>query len=65
MGTVPPDVLVTSERHDLVFLELTCSFEEQNIDSAYLRKSSKYTDLKTNLLEAGAQFCVHDLVCTI
>ena len=61
-GTIPPDVLVTSERPDLVFLdrskkaidifELTCSFEK-NIDSAYIRKSSKYNDLKSDLVKAG------------
>jgi hypothetical protein len=61
-GTIPPDVLVTSERPDLVFLdrssksidlfELTCSFEK-NIDAAYLKKSTKYSDLKSDLEAAG------------
>ena len=61
-GTIPPDILVTSERPDLVFLdrskkaihiyELTCRFEK-NIDSAYLRKNGNYNDLKSDLEEAG------------
>ena len=60
--TIPPNVLVTSERPDLVFLDrssksidlfkLTCSYEK-NIDAAYLRKSTKYSDLKSDLEAAG------------
>ena len=51
-GTIPPDILVTSLRPDLVLidrthkkielLELTCSFEK-NIEEAYLRKYKKNT----------------------
>ena len=61
-GTIPPDVLITAERPDLVLLdrskksielyELTCSFEK-NIDSAFVRKSKKYNDLKSDLIKAG------------
>ena len=61
-GTIPPDVLVTSFRPDLVIidrnkksielLELTCSFET-NIESAHLRKTKNYNDLKVDLEKAG------------
>jgi hypothetical protein len=56
--TFPPDVLCTPLRPDLVLinrktrsielLELTCSFE-CNIESAHLRKTRNYNDLKTDL----------------
>ena len=61
-GTIPPDVLVTSSRPDLVILdrtnrkifllELTCSFES-NIQSANALKTLRYTPLKLDLEEAG------------
>ena len=61
-GSIPSDVLVTTDRPDLVFLdrsqktielfELTCSFEK-NIESEFLRKSSKYNELKEDLVKAG------------
>ena len=50
-STIPPDVLTTAERPDLVFLdrnnksidlyEPTCSFKEKEKDSACLRKRFK------------------------
>ena len=61
-GTIPPDVLTTELRPDIVFLdrkaktiylwELTCSFEK-NSTSARLKKSNKYFDLKRDLSVAG------------
>ena len=61
-GTIPPDVLVTQSRPDLVLLsrhekticllELTCSFE-RNAQAANLRKSTRYANLKTDLEDAG------------
>ena len=61
-GTIPPDVLVTQSRPDLVILnrhekticllELTCSFE-RNAEAAYLRKSQRYTALKLDLEDNG------------
>ena len=61
-GTIPPDILTTSFRPDLVLirrnekkielLELTCSFEK-NIESAHLRKARKYNDLKVDLEKVG------------
>ena len=61
-GTIPPDILSTSFRPDLVILnrsekkiellELTCSFEK-NIDMANLRKAKKYNDLKMDLEGVG------------
>ena len=61
-GTIPPDILSTSFRPDLVIinrnqkrielLELTCSFEK-NIESAHLRKAKKYNDLKVDLESVG------------
>ena len=57
-GTIPPDILVTSLRPDMVLinrtekkielLELTCSFEK-NIEEAYIRKYKKYLSLKTDI----------------
>ena len=54
-GTIPPDILATSSRPDVVIvdrsskeihlLELTCSFEK-NIETAHILKSRRYNDLK-------------------
>ena len=54
-STIPPDILVTLSRPDLVIinrsiksvfvLELTCSSFERNILAANIRKSTKYTSL--------------------
>jgi hypothetical protein len=61
-GTIPPDILVTAQRPDIVIinrisktitlLELTVSFE-RNIEAAHLRKSMKYLDLTHDLNSAG------------
>ena len=61
-GTIPPDILVTQSRPDLVLLnrddkticllELTCSFE-RNAEAANLRKSIRYTSLKNDLEDIG------------
>ena len=61
-GTIPPDVLVTQARPDLVLLnrhekticllELTCSFE-RNSEAANIRKTLRYTSLKSDLEENG------------
>ena len=61
-GTIPPDILVTQSRPDLVLLnrddkticllELTCSFE-RNAEAANLRKSTKYNSLKTDIEDRG------------
>ena len=61
-STIPPDILVTLSRPDLVIinrslkhvylLELTCSFE-RNILAAHQRKSTKYTSLKNDIESAG------------
>ena len=61
-GTIPPDVLVTTSRLDLVLLnrserkiylmELTCSFE-RNIEAANLRKTIRYTTLKSDIEQQG------------
>jgi hypothetical protein len=61
-GTIPPDVLVTQSRPDLVLLdrdsktiylmELTCSFE-RNFEAANLRKTIRYTSLKSDLEDNG------------
>lgn len=60
--TIPPDILVTLSRPDLVLinrsektvhvLELTCSFE-RNILAAHQRKTTKYTSLKSDIENAG------------
>ena len=61
-GTIPPDILATSFRPDLVLinrnqkkielLELTCSFEK-NIETAHIRKAKKYNDLMVDLESVG------------
>ena len=61
-STIPPDVLVTGSRPDLVLLnrqekkifilELTCSFE-RNIEAANARKRIRYTSLKNDLEDQG------------
>jgi hypothetical protein len=61
-ATVPPDVLVTTQRPDLVILnrdtktidilELTISFEK-NIEAANARKSARYEDLCSDLRSTG------------
>ena len=61
-GTIPPDILTTTSRPDIVFVEretkeiklfeLTCLFEN-NIDSANTTKFDKYKDLKNDLIKAG------------
>ena len=63
-GTIPPDIIVTQQRPDvtivnrssktIALLELTCSFEK-NINQAHFRKVTRYTDLKSDLEEAGWQ----------
>ena len=59
--TTPPDVLVTDSRPYIVMLdrksrvinifELTCSFAKKN--SAHQKKTTKYIDLKKDLVKAG------------
>ena len=61
-GTLPPDVIVTSQRPDIVILnraekkivlfELTVSFEK-NAESANLRKTRRYMDLTSDLIKKG------------
>ena len=61
-GTIPPDILPTGLRPDLVIinraerkitlLELTCSFE-CNIETANIRKTKNYNDLKADLEKSG------------
>ena len=61
-GTIPPDILTTQFRPDLVLLnrqekticllELTCSFE-RNAEAAFIRKSMRYTTLKSDLEDKG------------
>ena len=61
-STIPPDILVTLSRPDLVIinrslksvylLELTCSFE-RNILAAHQRKSTKYIPLKRDIESEG------------
>ena len=61
-GTLPPDVIVTSQRPDIVILnrtekkivlfELTVSFEK-NAEAANLRKNRRYNDLTSDLIEKG------------
>ena len=61
-GTIPPDILPTGLRPDIVIinraerkitlLELTCSFE-CNIEAANIRKTKNYNDLKADLEKAG------------
>ena len=61
-GTIPADILTTSERPDIVIIdraekkillfELTVSFEK-NIDAAHARKASKYLDLTSDLRTKG------------
>ena len=61
-STIPPDILVTLSRPDLVIinrslksvylLELTCSFE-RNILAAHQRKSTKYVPLKSDIESEG------------
>ena len=63
-STVPPDILCTGQRPDVVFverdskkialLELTCCFES-NEESANSRKTTTYRDLKSDLEEKGFQ----------
>ena len=61
-GTIPPDILPTGLRPDLVLinrkerkielLELTCSFET-SIERANICKTKCYNDLKSDLLKEG------------
>ena len=61
-STIPPYILVTHSRPDLVILnreekkvfilELTCSFES-NIEFAKTRKQTKYIPLKTDIEDKG------------
>ena len=61
-GTIPADIIQTSQRPDIVLLnredksiilmELTVSFEK-NIESANLRKTSRYRDLTSDLRDKG------------
>ena len=62
-GTIPADVIQTSQRPDIVLLnrkdnsiilmELTVSFEK-NIESAHLKKTSRYRDLTSDLIKKRA-----------
>ena len=61
-GSIPPDILVTKSRPDLVIinrveksielLELTVSYEK-NIEKAHIIKNKKYLDLRLDLEKAG------------
>ena len=61
-GTIPADIITTGQRPDIVIinrkkkkialLELTVSFEK-NIDSANIRKSTRYFDLTKDLKAEG------------
>ena len=61
-GTLPSDVITTSQRPDIVILnraekkiilfELTVSFEK-NVEAANLRKYRRYNDLTNDLIEKG------------
>ena len=61
-STIPPDILTTTQRPDIVILnraekkifllELTCSLE-QNADTANAYKTTKYTPLKADLEAKG------------
>ena len=61
-GTIPADILATSQRPDIVIIkrkekkisifELSISFE-RNIDSANIRKSLKYINLAEDLKNEG------------
>ena len=61
-GTIPADIVATNLRPDIVIvnrpeksieiMELTCSFEK-NINSANLRKTTNYLDLKTDIETSG------------
>ena len=61
-GTLPPDVIVTGQRPDIVILnrsekkvvlfELIVSFEK-NAEAANLRKARRYNDLTSDLIEKG------------
>ena len=60
--TIPPDIIPTKQRPDLVFVndssktivifELTVPFE-QNIEAAHVKKSNKYSGLTSDLQEQG------------
>ena len=61
-GTIPPDVLVTAEKPDLVIInrlinhlvviELTCPWEE-NLEDARQRKTNKYAPLINDIAQKG------------
>ena len=61
-GTLPPDIVVTSNRPDIVLVdrdnkeillaELTCPFET-NIDNANARKTDKYSPLQSDIASNG------------
>ena len=61
-GTIPPDIITTQLKPDLVILsrseksifllELTCSFET-NIEAANIRKMTRYSALKSDLEDKG------------
>jgi hypothetical protein len=61
-GTLPPDIIVTGQRPDIVIInrtekkivlfELTVSFEK-NVEAANLRKSRRYMDLTSDLVQNG------------
>ena len=65
-GTVPPDILVTAQRPDMVIIdrkttpptvylvELTCPFT-RNIEAANTRKRTRYEFLATDIQELGFQ----------
>ena len=63
-GTVPPDIMVTTQRPDMVIVnttpptvylvELTCPFT-RNIEAANRRKRERYQFLTTDIKEAGYQ----------
>ena len=71
-GSIPPDIIVTNSRPDLVILdtattpqtiylcELTVCFEKAgNFEAAHLRKKQRYAGLKSDLEEKG--FTVYNL----
>ena len=61
-GTIPPSILVTEQRPDLVItspdnvtiVELTVPFDTNaGIDAARVRKTSRYSNLEYDLIELG------------
>ena len=68
-GSIPPNILVTASRPDLVILdsktntiflyELTVCFERNgNFEAAHQRKATRYTSLALDLEEKGLKFTI-------